>query len=120
MEKVTIYLKRTCSKSRGAESILRELGVPFEAVEYHKTSFTVQEFKALLVKLGMSARELLRSSEEVYRKLSLGERELNEDELIELMTLHPDLIQRPIIESGDRAILARPPERVHELLGTNN
>jgi arsenate reductase len=66
--------------------------------------------------MGMKPRELLRTKEAVYKKLKLGERELSDDELIDLMVEHPDLIQRPIVEKGARAILARPSERLKEIL----
>jgi arsenate reductase len=66
--------------------------------------------------MGMPARQLLRTKEDVYKKLRLGERELTDDQIIDLMVTHPDLIQRPIVEKGSRAILARPAERLKEIL----
>ena len=64
----------------------------------------------------MSARDLLRTREDIYKKLRLGERDLTDDEIVDLMAKHPDLIQRPIVEKGARAILARPAERLQEIL----
>jgi arsenate reductase len=64
----------------------------------------------------MSARDLLRTKEEIYRKLKLGEKDLSESEIVDLMVEYPDLIQRPIVEKGSRAILARPAERLKEIL----
>ena len=72
--------------------------------------------RELLRKMKMPARELLRTTEEIYRTLRLGERDLTDDEVIDLMVKHPDLIQRPIVEKGSRAILARPAERLKEIL----
>jgi arsenate reductase len=66
--------------------------------------------------MGVAPRELLRKGEAVYRELGLGGREVPDDELIRLMAEHPDLIQRPIVERGDRAVLGRPTERIRELL----
>ena len=66
--------------------------------------------------MGIAPRELLRTGEAVYRELDLGRRELSDDELIRLMAEHPDLIQRPIVERGDRAVLGRPTERIKDLL----
>ena len=66
--------------------------------------------------MGIKSRELLRTSEAIYRELGLGKKELSDDELISLMVKHPDLIQRPIIERGDRAVLGRPPENIRSLL----
>ena len=66
--------------------------------------------------MGLKPRELLRTSESVYRELNLGKSELSDDEIIALMVKHPDLIQRPIVERGDRAVLGRPVENVKALL----
>ena len=66
--------------------------------------------------MGVTPRGLLRKSEAVYRELGLGKRELDDDELIRLLAEHPDLIQRPIVERGGRAVLGRPTERIRELL----
>jgi arsenate reductase len=66
--------------------------------------------------MGISPRELLRTGEAKYRELGLGQREFSDDELIRLMAGHPELIQRPIVERGERAVLGRPTERIKELL----
>jgi len=66
--------------------------------------------------MGLEPRELLRTSEAVYRELNLGTSELSDDEIIALMVKHPDLIQRPIVERGERAVLGRPTENVKALL----
>jgi len=66
--------------------------------------------------MGISPRELLRTGEPAYKELGLGQRELSGDEIISLMAEHPDLIQRPIVERGERAVLGRPTERIKELL----
>jgi len=70
----------------------------------------------LIKKTGLRPRELLRTSEPVYRELGLGKRELSDDEIIRLMVEHPDLLQRPIVERGDRAVLGRPTENIKALL----
>ena len=70
--------------------------------------------------MGISPRELLRTKEPVYRELSLGTRALTDDELIDLMVKHPDLLQRPIVERGSRAVLARPAERVKEVIAESD
>ena len=66
--------------------------------------------------MGISPRELLRTGEAVYRELELGRRDLSDDDLIRLMVEHPELIQRPIVERGDRAVLGRPTEKIKDLL----
>ncbi len=76
----------------------------------------MEELRKLIDKLGIAPRELLRKGEQVYRDLKLGNRELSDDELIRLMVENPDLIQRPIVVRGNKAVLGRPPENVDELL----
>jgi arsenate reductase len=75
-----------------------------------------RKLRELLKKMGLKPRELLRTSESVYRELNLGKRELSDDEIVALMVKHPDLIQRPIVERGHRAVLGRPVENVKTLL----
>ena len=116
MSKLTIYQKPTCSTCRQAVQLLKESGVPFTAVNYYEDRFTKSQLKALLKKAGLSPRELLRTKEDLYKELNLGKTTLSDDALIELMVEHPDLIQRPIVEKGEKAWLARPAERVKELL----
>jgi arsenate reductase len=95
---------------------LREAGVDFESVDYYTDPIPKTKLRELLRKMKIPARELLRTKEQIYKSLRLGERELNDDEIVDLMVEHPDLIQRPIVEKGSRAILARPPERLKEIL----
>ena len=70
----------------------------------------------MIRKLGISPRDLLRKGEQVYRDLNIGKRDLSDDDLIDLMVENPDLIQRPIVVRGKKAVLGRPPENVQELL----
>ena len=114
--KITVYQKPTCTTCRQVHAALRDAGVDFDSVDYYTDPISKTKLKELLKKMGISPRELLRTKEEVYRKLRLGEREVTDDEIVGLMVTHPDLMQRPIIEKGSRAILARPAERVREIL----
>ena len=114
--KIIIYEKPTCTTCRKVHKELLDAGVDFEAVDYFVDPIPKPKLKALLRKLGLSARDLLRTREVRYQSLRLGERDLSEDEILDLMVEYPDLIQRPIIEKGNRAILARPAERIHEIL----
>ena len=98
------------------DRLLRESGVPFEKVNYYIQPLTKQKLSELIRKMKISPRELLRTSESIYKELGLGKRELKDDEIISLMVKHPDLIQRPIVERGDRAVLGRPTENVKQLL----
>jgi arsenate reductase len=113
---ITIYQKPTCTTCRQVHAALRDAGVDFEAVDYYTDPIPRTKLKELLRKMGLSARELLRTKEDVYKKLRLGERDLSDDEIVDLMVKHPDLIQRPIVEKGSRAILARPAERLRDIL----
>jgi arsenate reductase len=114
--KITIYQKPTCTTCRQVYSALKESGVDFESVNYYLEPIPKTRLKELLKKMGIPARELLRANEEIYQKLGLANKKLSEDEIVDLMVKHPDLIQRPIVEKGGRAILARPAERLKEIL----
>jgi arsenate reductase len=114
--KITIYQKPTCTTCRQVHAALKESGVDFDAVDYYLDPIPKAKLKDLLRKMGMKPRDLLRTKEAIYKELRLGERNLSDSEIIDLMIEHPDLIQRPIVEKGTRAILARPPERLKEIL----
>ena len=113
---ITVYQKPTCTTCRQVHAALVDAGVDFNAVDYFVEPIPKKKLKELLRKMGMPARELLRTREARYRSLKLGERDLSEDEIVDLMVANPDLIQRPIVEKGNRAILARPAERLREIL----
>lgn len=98
------------------DKLLRESGVSFEKVNYYVEPLTKGKLTELIRKMKISPRELLRTSEPVYRELGLGKGEFTDDQIISLMVKHPDLIQRPIVERGSRAVLGRPVEKVKELL----
>jgi len=115
-EKIKVYQKPTCSKCRTTLGLLKERGADFESINYYEKPLTVEELRKLIAKLGIAPRELLRKSEQVYRDLGLAKRELDDDELIRLMVENPDLIQRPIVVKGNKAVLGRPPENVEDLL----
>ncbi len=116
MEKITIYQKPTCTTCRQVYKALQESGVDFDSVNYYVDPVSKTKLKDLLKKMGIPASGLLRSKEDIYKTLKLADKKLSEDELVDLMAKHPDLIQRPIVEKGKRAILARPAERLKEIL----
>jgi arsenate reductase len=111
-----IYQKPTCTTCRQVYATLRDAGVDFDAVDYYTDPIPKTKLKELLGKMKIPARELLRTKEAKYKELGLGGRELSDDEILSLMVKYPDLIQRPIVEKGSRAILARPAERIREFL----
>ena len=114
--KIKVYQKPTCSKCRATIGILKDNGADFELIKYYENPLNVDELRRLVSKLGIAPRDLLRKGEQVYRDLGLAKRDLPDDELIRLMVDNPDLIQRPIVVSGNKAVLGRPPENVDELL----
>ena len=98
------------------DKLLRESGVPFEKVNYYIEPLTKKKLVELLGKMKLSPRDILRTGELIYRELGLGKGEFTGDEIVSLMVKHPDLIQRPIVERGKRAVLGRPTENVKTLL----
>src|SRR6476619_1263843 len=112
---IVIYQKPTCSTCRQVYTALKESGVDFDAVNYYVDPIPKAKLIELLRKMKMKPRDLLRTKEALYKELSLGRRDLSDDEIVDLMVAHPDLIQRPIVEKGARAVLARPPERLKEI-----
>ena len=116
MTDLTLYHNPRCSKSRGALELLESRGLQPNVVCYLETPPSATELEALLGKLGIPARQLLRTGEEEYRTLNLADPTLSEARLIEAMVAHPRLIERPILVAGARAVIGRPPEKVLELL----
>ena len=114
--KITIYQKPTCSTCRQVYAVLKESGVDFESVNYYIDPIPKTRIKELLKKMGIPAAALLRTNEAIYKELHLSEKKLTDNEIIGLMIKYPDLIQRPIVEKGGKAILARPAERIREIL----
>jgi arsenate reductase len=117
MSELTVYEKRTCTTCRNLAELLAERGVGFDRVEYHVEGLPEAKLRELLRKGGMRPADLLRRREPKVAELGLDGDELPpDDELIRLMAEHPEIVQRPIVERGDRAVLARPVEKVLELL----
>lgn len=114
--KITIYQKPTCSTCRQVHAALREAGVDVDAVDYYTDPLPRAKLEELVRKMNIPVRDLLRTKEPIYKTLGLGEREVSDAELVDLMVAHPDLMQRPIVERGERAILARPADRLREIL----
>src|SRR6185503_19822211 len=117
-DKITVYEKPTCTKCREMDKLLRERGIPYEKINYYIEPLSRKKLTELLHKMNMKPRDLLRNSEAVYKELGFAEDKFSDSELIAMMIEHPDLIQRPIVERGDRAVLGRPTENVKELLST--
>ena len=116
MTDLTFYHNPRCSKSRGALELLEARGLAPTVVRYLETPPDAATLSALLGKLGIGARQLLRSGEDEYKELGLGDASLSDEQLIAAMAAHPKLIERPILVAGKRAVIGRPPEKVLELL----
>jgi arsenate reductase len=113
---ITIYHNGECSKCRGALEILQEKNIPHEVRWYLAEPLSIAELQSLLIKLNVPPSELVRTSEPLYTQQYVG-KNITEDEWLTILSENPILIQRPIIEKGDKAIIARPPERVYEIIG---
>jgi len=111
MSDLTVYEKRTCTTCRNLAALLEERGIDFDRVEYHVEGLPEPKLRELLGKAGVGPRDVLRT-----REMALEDAPESDDELIALMAQRPELVQRPIVERGERAVLARPVERVLELL----
>jgi arsenate reductase len=116
MTDLILYHNPRCSKSRGALELLQARGMQPTVVRYLDMPPSEAELHALLAKLGLSARQLLRTGEEEYQSLGLADTALTDAQIIAAMARHPRLIERPILIAGDKAVIGRPPERVLELL----
>ena len=116
MKSITIFQKPTCSTCRQVVEVIKESGIPYTAINYYDTPFTKSRLKALLRKAGLSPGDVLRKKEEIYKKLKLTEKSLSDDELLDFMVKYPDLIQRPLVERGESALLARPADTVKQIL----
>ncbi len=110
-----IYVNPTCSKSRSALSLLEDRDVHAGSIRYLDVPPTLAELERLMDLLGIEdPRQMMRTGEPVYAEMGLDDR--SRGELLEAITQHPILLERPIFVVGDRAVIARPPERVLELL----
>jgi len=116
MTNYTFYHNPACSKSRDGLELLESRGIKAEVVHYLDTPLTTEELTALLAKLKISARDLLRSKEDAFDEFGLGNLNLAESQLIEAMVQAPILIERPILATAERAVIGRPTEKLLELL----
>lgn len=116
MSNVTIYHNARCSNSRGALEILREHGIEPVIIDYIKEPLNAAQLSALVARLGLPVRELMRSKEAIYQELGLADPARSDAELIAAIAAHPQLLNRPIVVTPKGAALCRPPERVLELI----
>lgn len=110
---IVVYEKRACTTCRKLAELLTERGVDFDRVEYHVEGLAEDEIRGLLAKTGLPAAGLLRMREEGAAELAAAG---DEDAIVRAMVQRPELMQRPVVVNGSRAVLARPIEKVLEIL----
>jgi arsenate reductase len=114
MSDVTVWLNPRCSKCRGAEELLADRGVDAQKIYYLDSPPSREEIARVVDLLGGDPRALVRTGEPVYRDLGLAG--ADREQLLDALAAHPELIERPVVVRGERAVVARPPERLLELL----
>lgn len=115
MSRVRIYEKPTCTTCRKMITLLREKGIDFDRIDYFIEEFTAAKLTKLLKKAGIRPIEAVRKADPSFKEHNISEK-MKDSDLIKLMIENPGLIQRPIVEVGDKAMLARPVEKVLEIL----
>lgn len=116
MPSVTIYHNPRCSTSRNTLALIREAGIEPTIIEYLKHPLDKQEIQSILEKSGLTAKELIRSKEEIFKTLHLDAEGTSEEQLIEAMVEHPVLMNRPVVITDKGVRLCRPIEVVKEIL----
>jgi arsenate reductase len=110
-----IYHNPRCSKSRETLKLIKDAGVDVEIIEYLNAIPTVKELESVLMKLNLKPKDIIRTSEPIYKE-KFKNSNFNNDEWLKIMVEYPKLIERPIVVKGNKAILGRPPQNVIELL----
>ena len=116
MNNFTIYHNPRCSKSRQTLELMKVNGIEPEVVLYLENHLSIEELTQILTCLSMEPRELLRKNEDEYKELNLKNTDLHDTEILSIMENNPRLIERPIVVSGGKAIIGRPPENVLKLI----
>ncbi len=112
---LTIYHNPRCSKSRATLALITERDIEPKVIEYLKTPPTAKELKSIIAKLGIKPEALVRKGEDIYKE-KFAAKQLSDTQWIEALAANPILIERPIVVSGDKAVIGRPPENVLTLL----
>ncbi len=116
MSKILIYHNSRWGKSRESVKILEHSGQDYEVVDYIKTPPSAEELKSLAKKMGISAKDFIRSNESIFTELDLKPYLDNDAILYKYMSENPKLIERPIVVKGEKAVLGRPSEKVRDFL----
>jgi arsenate reductase len=113
---VKLYHNPRCSKSRQVLQLIESKGINIDVIEYIKQPPSYRELEQLLELLGLEPRQLMRTSEKLYKENKLDDPSLSREDLIEAMTEHPKLIERPIVIHQGKAVIGRPPEKILEII----
>ena len=116
MSKVLIYHNPRWGKSRESVQILNDSNLEYEIVDYLNNPPSVDELQSLAIKMGVKARDFIRTRETIFKELNLQPHLDDEHFMFQKMSENPKLIERPIIVKGERAVLGRPPNKVEKLL----
>ena len=116
IQPIIVYEKPTCTTCRKLVKLFQEQGIDFESLNYFVEPLSRRQLSALLKKGGLEPRDVLRTRAPQYKQLGLADPSVTDAQLLDLLVEHPDLLQRPIVERGDRAVLARPVERALSVL----
>lgn len=114
--KAKIYHNPRCRKSREALALLQEAGIEPEIIEYLKTPPGADELSALFDQMDIEPREAMRTKEGIYKELDLKNRDPDRDELVRIITENPVLLERPVVVTDKGAVIARPPEKVKDII----
>ncbi len=112
---ITIYHNPRCSKSRESIAFMEQQGVAYKIIKYLDADLTETDVKTILQKLNYAPIELVRTKDALWQD-NFGNMTMSEEEIIEAMVRNPKLIERPIVVNGPRAVIARPTEKIHEIL----
>lgn len=110
-----LYHNPRCTKSRQALQLLQDKELQFQIIEYLKEVPTKEELTSIISKLGISAEQLMRKNENIFKEHYKG-KDLSEEEWINAMLENPKLIERPILVNGDKAVIGRPPEDILSII----
>jgi len=110
-----LYHNPSCMKSREARKLLEEEGAIFDVIDYQKNPLTHEELSALIKKLGIAPKELIRKNEGVFKEFYKG-KDLDGDQWIDAMIKYPKLMERPILANDKKAVIGRPPANVLQLI----
>ena len=112
MADVTVFEKPTCHTCRNLFELLAEQGIDADRIDYHVIGLTREQLDEIVAKTGLPPRQLLRTREPQYTELGLDDPSMSDEAILHAMLQHPVLLERPVVIKGDKAVLARPPEKV--------